>query len=121
MAISSTSYTSNGRNLKIVPIKVYISQPMNGKTDKEILLERERAVAEIERYFPNDQVKVLDSFKPENKRENPLAALASNLSLMACADIVYFVSGWKDARGCRIEHDCAVEYGIPRIEEDDNE
>lgn len=36
---------------------------------------------------------------------------------MIKADIAYFASGWKDARGCKIEHTCALEYGIVCIEE----
>ena len=42
--------------------------------------------------------------------------LGKSLELLAQADVVYFAPGWADARGCRIEHLCAVEYGIDRIE-----
>lgn len=33
------------------------------------------------------------------------------------ADIAYFAKGWQDARGCKIENTCAIEYGIPVIED----
>lgn len=46
----------------------------------------------------------------------PLWFLGKSLELLAQADVVYFAPGWADARGCRIEHLCAVEYGIDRIE-----
>lgn len=31
-------------------------------------------------------------------------------------DVAYFAEGWQEARGCKIEHECAVQYGIDRIE-----
>jgi len=42
--------------------------------------------------------------------------LAKSLEYLAEADIAYFVPGWENARGCKLEHQCAVEYGIDRIE-----
>ena len=32
-------------------------------------------------------------------------------------DIVYFAEGWQNTRGCVIEHECAVRYGIPIIKD----
>ena len=40
-----------------------------------------------------------------------------SLKLLSGADVAYFAEGWEDARGCRIEHECAVEYGITTIED----
>ena len=34
---------------------------------------------------------------------------------MADADIVCFMKGWDESRGCIIEHDIAVRYGIKRL------
>ena len=34
---------------------------------------------------------------------------------MADADIVCFMKGWDESRGCIIEHDAAVRYGIKRL------
>ena len=96
--------------------KLFISQPMKGKSDEEILKERNKAIAEAERLC-GDVVEVLDSFfqgAPANA--NPLWFLGKSLELLAQADVAYFAPGWADARGCKIEHLCAVEYGIDRIE-----
>lgn len=41
--------------------------------------------------------------------------LAKAIDVLAEADIVYFCPDWEDARGCKIERQCAVEYGIERI------
>ncbi len=96
--------------------KLFISQPMKGKSDEDILKERNKAIAEAERLC-GDVVEVLDSFfqgAPANA--NPLWFLGKSLELLAQADVAYFAPGWADARGCKIEHLCAVEYGIDRIE-----
>ena len=43
--------------------KLFISQPMKGKTDDEILKEGEKAIASAKRNFAeNEEVEVIDSF-----------------------------------------------------------
>ena len=96
--------------------KLFISQPMNGKTDEEILATREMAIKSAEEML-GEPVEVIDSFfqsAPADAR--PLWFLGKSLELLATADVAYFAEGWKDARGCSIEHECAVEYGIDTIE-----
>lgn len=39
------------------------------------------------------------------------------MELLADADVAYFARGWESARGCRIENQCAIEYGIDTIED----
>ena len=45
-----------------------------------------------------------------------LWCLGRSLELLATADVAYFASGWKNARGCKIEHICAEQYGINIVE-----
>ncbi len=95
---------------------VFISQPMRGKTGEEIRAEREKAVEAVKAVV-NDEVEVLDSYFDDFDVDgNPLEYLAKSIALLAKADVAYFAKGWKDARGCRIEHICAVEYAIDSIE-----
>ena len=95
--------------------KLFISQPMRGKTDEQILTERENAV-EAAKKILGDEVEVIDSFFQNASAEGkPLWFLGKSLELLSTADAVYFAPGWGMARGCRIEHDCAVEYGVPII------
>ena len=97
--------------------KVFISQPMRGKTDEEILAERKKAIESAERNL-GEPVEVIDSFfqnAPADAR--PLWFLGKSLELLSTADIAYFAKGWEDARGCRIENQCAIEYGIEVIED----
>lgn len=42
----------------------------------------------------------------------PLCYLAKSLENMSLCHAAYFAKGWEDARGCRIEHDAAVAYGL---------
>lgn len=100
-------------------MKLFISQPMKGKTDEEILKVRERAIESAKKYLDaNEEVEVIDSFfqnAPVDAR--PLWFLGKSLELLSTADVAYFAKGWEDARGCRIENTCAIEYGIEVIED----
>lgn len=89
--------------------KIFISQPMRGKTDDEILAERENVIAAVKSTIP-DEVEILDTFFTE--KMTPLEYLAKSLEMLSGADIAVFVGGWEYARGCKIEHMCCVEYGI---------
>lgn len=96
--------------------KLFISQPMNGKTDEEILRERKEAI-NIAKDIVGEEIEVLETFFDDLGPDKKLLHyLAKSLEYLAEADIAYFVSGWENARGCKIEHRCAVEYGIDRIE-----
>lgn len=95
--------------------KLFISQPMKGKSDKEILKEREQAIKEAEELL-KEPVEVIDSFFQNAPAEaRPLWFLGKSLELLSTADVAYFVKGWQDARGCKIEHECATQYGIRAI------
>lgn len=92
-------------------MKVFISQPMNGKTNSEILEAREKAEEHVKSLFPGEEIEVLDSFFENAPHEAaPLWFLGESIKLLALADLVVFCPGWVFARGCRIEHMCAKEY-----------
>ena len=101
--------------------KIFISQPMRGKTDKEILSERNRAIKVIQETISEEDIEIIDNFL---KKEIPtrvneqLWYLGESLMILSTADIAYFVKGWDKARGCKIEHECAVQYGLKTIEEE---
>lgn len=98
--------------------KLFISQPMRGKTNEEIIATREKAIESAKRELGED-VEVIDSFfKDAPVDANPLWYLAKSIEMLSQADVAYFAKGWEDARGCRIENTCAIEYGIELIIED---
>lgn len=97
--------------------KIFISQPMNGKTTEEIENERNYI---IERLRENESVEIIDSFFKDKPYEaSPLWYLGESIKMMSEADAVFFCNGWQTARGCQIEHDCALEYGIDTMYEED--
>lgn len=99
-------------------IKLFISQPMRGLSDEEILETRNNIKLNAERIL-GEPIEVLDSFFEDFTPTGniPVAFLGKSISLLAKADIVYFAKGWEQARGCRIEHLVAKEYEITIIEE----
>ncbi|WP_243134385.1 Thoeris anti-defense Tad2 family protein [Enterocloster asparagiformis] len=97
--------------------RLFISQPMKGLTDDEILATREKAIKSAEEKL-GEPVEVIDSFFQNAPADaKPLWYLAKSIELLATADVAYFAPGWENARGCRIENTCAVEYGIDVIED----
>lgn len=99
-------------------MKVFISQPMNGLLESQILFNRACAIEEVRKAYDDREIEVIDSYfndyKPEGHRK-AVKYLGKSLELLADADLVVFVADWRDARGCRIENACAREYGIPRM------
>ena len=94
--------------------KVFISQPMAGKSDEQILRERQQAVSYLRDSY--GEIDIIDSFfRGAPHTAKPLWFLGKSLELLADADVAYFCDGWEDARGCRIEHDAALAYGIPEV------
>ena len=92
--------------------KLFISQPMKGKTDEEILAVRKEAIALAKERF-GTEVEVIDSFfqgAPADAK--PLWFLGKSLELLSTADVAYFADGFLKSRGCRIEYSAAVDYGI---------
>ena len=96
--------------------KLFISQPMHGKTDEKIEAERVKAIEEAKAVLKED-VEVIDSFfKGAPVDAKPLWFLGKSIELLSQADIVYFAKDWNKYRGCKIEHMCAIEYDLNIIE-----
>lgn len=96
--------------------KLFISQPMNGRADEEIKAERTDILLKATERL-GEQVELIDSFFESAPHDaKPLWFLGKSLELLSTADVAYFADGWENARGCRIEHECAKEYGIDCIE-----
>ena len=99
--------------------KVMLSQPMAGKSEEEIIDTRTRAIETLE-YKGFEVVNTLftDAWYGQeemNKRgvvQIPLCFLAKSLENMSLCHAVYFCKGWENARGCKLEHDAAVAYGL---------
>lgn len=97
--------------------KLFISQPMKDKSDAEILEVRKKAI-ELAKEKLGEDVEVIDSFFQGAPHEaKPLWFLGKSFQLLSTADVVYFAEGWKDYRGCKMEHMAASEYGLEIIKD----
>lgn len=105
-------------------MKAMLSQPMAGKTEEEIRKTREKAIQVLEEkgyeivntlftdgWYSNEQMMA------RGVVQIPLCFLAKSLENMSLCHVAYFCQGWENARGCKIEHDAAVAYGLEIIYE----
>ena len=104
--------------------KVMISQPMNGFTEEQIVETRNRFLnfAEKEKlevvntYF-QDEWYSKDAMTSRGVIQIPLCFLSKSVANMSLCHKVYFAKGWENARGCKIEHEIALQYGLEIIYE----
>ena len=115
----------SGSECRTMSKKAMISQPMAGMTDEEIAEARDKARAKL-REMGYEFVNTLftDEWYSDEAMEGrgvvqvPLCYLAKSLENMSLCHAAYFCKGWESARGCRIEHDAAVAYGLELLYED---
>ena len=91
-------------------MKIMISQPMNGKSEEQIREERETIVKGMK----EEGLEIIDTiFTEEAPKDCDTAIyfLAKSIEAIGKVDAVYFMRGWEKARGCKIEHQVATEYG----------
>ena len=106
-------------------MKAMLSQPMAGKMDEEIIATREKAIKalqargyEIVNTLFTDEWYNRENMEKRGVVQIPLCFLAKSLENMSLCHAVYFCKGWEQARGCRLEHDAAVAYGLDVIYEE---
>jgi hypothetical protein len=97
---------------------------MAGKTDKEIVATRNKAIAVLQKmgYEVVNTIFTDEWYSKEKMAERgvvqiPLCFLAKSLENMSLCHAAYFCKGWEDARGCRLEHEAAKAYGVDIIYE----
>lgn len=104
--------------------KIMISQPMAGLTEEQIVETRNRFL----QYAKDNNLEVvntyfLDEWYNKDNMANrgvvhiPICFLAKAIENMANCHITYFAKNWDKARGCKIEHEIALQYGLKIIYE----
>lgn len=90
-------------------MKIMISQPMKGKSNDEIREERKALIEALEQ----EGHKVIDTVFENAPSDEDIAIymLSQSIRYIGKVDALYFMKGWERARGCKIEHQVAVEYG----------
>lgn len=105
--------------------KAMLSQPMANKTNEEIIDTRGKAISvlkekgyEIVNTLFTDEWYNKDQMEARGVVQIPLCFLAKSLENMSLCHAAYFCKGWENARGCKLEHDAAVAYGLEIIYEE---
>ena len=122
--LSSLSYNIKEYGGVIMIKKIFISQPFSGRTEVEVMKEKEEIIKWLK--IIGIDATVLDQYHqseppiddPEKKR---IWFLANSIQMMSMVDLVVFSDNWESAKGCRIEHEIAIEYNLPYIELHKNE
>lgn len=91
-------------------MKIMISQPMRGKTNEQIRKEREQLVKKLKSKGHEVIDTIINEESPKDIDE-AIYYLSKSIEFIGKVDAVYFMKGWEKARGCKIEHEVAVEYG----------
>ena len=106
-------------------LKAMLSQPVDGKTTHEKYVatkEKAMTVLKDKGYEVIDMLYADDWCSEEQIQKRgvvqiSLCFLAKSLENMSLCHAAYFCKGWEKARGCKIEHDAAVAYGLEIIYE----
>lgn len=110
---------------------IFISMPMNGLTSEEIETKfeklKEQAIESAKQFLVDTGHTVLPEFHiadsvmhddvPVFIKSSSLYCLGYSLQVLSGCDFAYFADGWENARGCRLEHQAAVDYGVTICED----
>ena len=104
---------------------IFISQPMTGKNEEEILATRQKAIDKIHQLASETdiQVRIIDSYIDDATRKHfeehvindinwDIYWLSQSLQKLALADTIWLCDGWEHSKGCTIELKCAIQYGL---------
>ena len=108
--------------------KIMISQPMNGLTEEQIINARNKFLEYAKKenfevvntYFQNEWYSN-ESMSSRGVIQIPLCFLAKSIENMSLCHKAYFAKGWENARGCKIEHEVALQYGMEIIYEENKQ
>lgn len=104
--------------------KAFISQPMNGLSNEEIVKNRKKAEEylnklgyEVVNNIFNADSKIYNEALKEKEliKNECVYYLGRSISLLSYCDAIYFVKDFETVRGCRIEYAIANNYGIKMI------
>ena len=115
-------------------LRVFVSVPMHGRAEEEILADIEEAKGAFNKFFgldfDGDKVQFMDAYTREdapdetlhksmwykdNVRNDRLWYLGDAIKDMAICDIILFARDSYKAKGCQIEDYVASTYNIPSI------
>ena len=106
-------------------INIFISQPMTGKSEEEILATRQKEIEKIHQLFDADgvEINIIASYIDDATRKHfkehvsddinwDIFWLSQSLERLAMADMIWLCEGWEYSKGCNVELECAIQYGL---------
>ena len=97
---------------KEIVMKIMISQPMAGLSAGEIRHNRSHVVSYLEKRG-HEVIDSIISDRPDNLNNEPLYCLGRSFELLSKMDACFFMKGWHETRGCWMEHEACIRYGVP--------
>ena len=93
-------------------MKVFLSHPMHGLTEEQIMSIRDSAYYYLRSVYGN--IEIIDNLHIYEAPKNSgcLWHFGRSIQQMEEADAIYFCEGWENARGCLIERQVAEKYGL---------
>lgn len=104
---------------------IFISQPMSGKSEEEILATRQKEIDKIHQLFDADgvEINIIASYIDDATRKHfqkytsddinwDIFWLSQSLERLAMADMIWLCEGWEYSKGCNVELECAIQYGL---------
>ena len=97
-------------------MKVFLSHPMHGLTEEQIMSIRYSAWNYLNNVYGN--IELIDNYRHEDAPTNSghLWHLGRSIQQLEEADAIYFCDVWENARGCLIERQVAEKYGLRILE-----
>lgn len=104
-------------------LRVFISVPMNGRTEDAIKADIEEAKAAFSKFFgldfDVDCVEFVNSFvqekAPDECRNDRIWYLGNSIKVLSTCDVILFARGCYKATGCEIESRIADCYRMPAV------
>ena len=94
-------------------MKLFLSHPMTGKSRQEILQLRSEMLEWAYEHYGSD-LELIDSYLDLGD-VGPLIYISKSIELLDQADIVLVHPDWIFSRGCKLEVDAALMYGIKHV------
>ena len=98
---------------------------MTGKSEEEILATRQKAIDEIHQLASKDgvEINIIASYIDDATRKHfkehvsddinwDIFWLSQSLERLAMADMIWLCDGWEHSKGCNVEVECAIQYGL---------
>lgn len=95
-----------------------ISQPMKGKTKKEIGTQRSKIAMKVNKMLTED-INIMDTTIKNREEKTDLESFKESVDFLNECDLLVMSEDYESATDCKLEHEIAKAYAIPIIYEKD--